>query len=214
MTEAEWLDCTEPGRMLSLLLEAGERKLRLLTCACLRRLWPLLPGGPCRQAVEVGEAWADDLASREGLRGAFESAVKFPGEAGEESSVQTIFGMGEGNFGRTIEEVAAGAADVFPDYGAALHAAGELAVRQGRGDEERATLARLLRCVFGPLSLAQVAYDQRLLPSGMLEPARLALLADALEEAGCTNADLLGHLRGPGPHVRGCWALDLLLGKT
>ena len=40
----------------------------------------------------------------------------------------------------------------------------------------------------------------------------LPVLADALEEAGCTDADLLGHLRGPGPHVRGCWAVDLLLG--
>jgi hypothetical protein len=43
---------------------------------------------------------------------------------------------------------------------------------------------------------------------------RLPILADALEDAGCDNADLLGHLRGPGPHVRGCWALDLLLGKA
>jgi hypothetical protein len=40
------------------------------------------------------------------------------------------------------------------------------------------------------------------------------VLADALEGAGCDNPDLLGHLRGPGPHVRGCWALDLLLGKA
>jgi hypothetical protein len=39
-------------------------------------------------------------------------------------------------------------------------------------------------------------------------------LADALEEAGCDSADLLGHLRGPGPHVRGCWAVDLILGKS
>jgi hypothetical protein len=38
-------------------------------------------------------------------------------------------------------------------------------------------------------------------------------LADALEDAGCTDADILSHLRSPGPHVRGCWALDLLLGK-
>ena len=42
----------------------------------------------------------------------------------------------------------------------------------------------------------------------------LPVLADALEEAGCTDADLLGHLRGPGPHVRGCWAIDLLLGRN
>src|SRR5262249_8200240 len=43
---------------------------------------------------------------------------------------------------------------------------------------------------------------------------RLAILADALEEAGCTDADVLGHLRGPGPHVRGCWTVDLCLGKS
>jgi hypothetical protein len=42
---------------------------------------------------------------------------------------------------------------------------------------------------------------------------RLPILADALEDAGCDNADILDHLRGPGPHVRGCWALDLVLGK-
>jgi hypothetical protein len=46
-----------------------------------------------------------------------------------------------------------------------------------------------------------------------LDTVRLAVLADALEEAGCADPDLLGHLRGPGPHVRGCWAVDLLLGK-
>jgi hypothetical protein len=39
------------------------------------------------------------------------------------------------------------------------------------------------------------------------------VLADALEDAGCSDAGLLGHLRSPGPHVRGCWALDLVLGK-
>ena len=41
----------------------------------------------------------------------------------------------------------------------------------------------------------------------------MPVLADALEEAGCSDDELLGHLRGPGPHVRGCWALDLILGK-
>ena len=43
---------------------------------------------------------------------------------------------------------------------------------------------------------------------------RLAVLADAVEEAGGTDAALLGHLRGAGPHVRGCWAVDALLGKS
>jgi hypothetical protein len=43
---------------------------------------------------------------------------------------------------------------------------------------------------------------------------RLPILADAVEEAGCTDAELLGHLRGKGRHVRGCWVLDALLGRT
>jgi hypothetical protein len=62
--------------------------------------------------------------------------------------------------------------------------------------------------------LAQAAYDDRLLPSGRLDPARLAILADALEEAGCSVTEILDHLREPDPHVRGCWAVDLLLGKS
>jgi hypothetical protein len=71
----------------------------------------------------------------------------------------------------------------------------------------------------GPLApevirLARAAYQERPLPSGSLDATRLAVLADALEESGCTEGSLLGHLRGPGPHVRGCWALDLLLGKA
>ncbi len=54
--------------------------------------------------------------------------------------------------------------------------------------------------------VAQAIYDDRSFD-------RLPILADALEDAGCTNADILNHLRGPGPHVRGCWVVDLLLGK-
>jgi hypothetical protein len=63
-------------------------------------------------------------------------------------------------------------------------------------------------------TLAKADYDQRELPAGTLDPGRMTVLADALEEAGCMEADLLDHLRGPGPHVRGCWAIDLLLEKA
>jgi hypothetical protein len=95
---------------------------------------------------------------------------------------------------------------------------------------EKAAQVELLRDILGSLfrpvsvspacltppvvALAQAAYDQREMPAGTLDVARLAVLADALEEAGCTDSNLLGHLRGPGPHVRGCWAVDLLLGKS
>jgi hypothetical protein len=63
------------------------------------------------------------------------------------------------------------------------------------------------------MALAQAAYDERNLPSGLLDTNRLAVLADALEDAGCTGPDILEHLRGNAPHVRGCWVLDLILSK-
>ena len=62
-------------------------------------------------------------------------------------------------------------------------------------------------------SLLQTAYDERVLPSGVVDSARLTTLADTLEESGCTNADIQSHCREPRPHVRGCWALDLMLEK-
>jgi len=96
------------------------------------------------------------------------------------------------------------------------------------GDEFRRQ-ADLLRDIFGNpfraallptvglgivASLALAAYDEREFPSGHLEAGRLGVLADALEEAGCTDPNILGHFRGTGPHVRGCWPLDLCLGKS
>jgi hypothetical protein len=62
--------------------------------------------------------------------------------------------------------------------------------------------------------LAQGAYEHRILPSGLLDNARLLLLADALEEAGCTDPALLGHLRSGGEYVCGCHVVDALLGKS
>jgi hypothetical protein len=62
------------------------------------------------------------------------------------------------------------------------------------------------------VSLAQATYDNRDLPAGTLQPDRLAVLADALEEVGA-GGEVVEHLRSPGPHIRGCFVLDLLLGK-
>jgi hypothetical protein len=75
------------------------------------------------------------------------------------------------------------------------------------------SLARMYQTQELP-SIAQAAYEERDNASGHLDNARLAVLSDALEEAGCTDSDILSHLRSPGPHVRGCWALDLVLGKS
>jgi hypothetical protein len=57
------------------------------------------------------------------------------------------------------------------------------------------------------VALARQMYDAR-------EFSAMPILADALQDAGCENADVLGHCRGPGPHVRGCWVVDLVLGKS
>ena len=82
--------------------------------------------------------------------------------------------------------------------------------------------ARLLRDIFGnpfrpvtfspswrtdtAVTLAQQMYESR-------DFGAMPVLADALQDAGCDNDDVLNHCRGPGPHVRGCWVVDLLLGK-
>ena len=90
-------------------------------------------------------------------------------------------------------------------------------------DEHEAAQAAVLRDIFGNpfrpvtadrswltstvVSLAQGIYAERAFD-------RLPILADALQDAGCEHPDVLGHCRGSGPHVRGCWVVDLLLGKT
>jgi hypothetical protein len=99
--------------------------------------------------------------------------------------------------------------------------------------ERDAVLCGLLRCVFGnpfrpspPLTpavlawndgtvrrIAEGAYEERQLPAGTLDTARLAILADALLDAGCNDEELIAHCRSAGPHYRGCWAVDLILGK-
>jgi hypothetical protein len=62
--------------------------------------------------------------------------------------------------------------------------------------------------------LAQAIYDERKLPEGTLDNSRLAILADALLDAGCDDEALIQHCRSEGPHVRGCWAVDLILAKS
>jgi hypothetical protein len=62
------------------------------------------------------------------------------------------------------------------------------------------------------ISLALAAYAQRALPTGQLNPAALSVLADALEDLGA-GGEVIAHLRSPGPHVRGCWAVDTAAGR-
>jgi hypothetical protein len=119
--------------------------------------------------------------------------------------------------GRTLYTAAVGAAG---DHLPARFAAGDTVYRRRNillndifGNPFRPAVVDATWLTPAVLSLAQAAYDHRLLPSGTLDPARLAELGDALEHAGCTDAGLLGQLRGPGPHVRGCYVVDVVLGK-
>ena len=91
--------------------------------------------------------------------------------------------------------------------------------------EERMAQSDLLRCIFGnPFHVIEISNDWLTWRDGTVPKvaqsiyddrvfADLPILADALEEAGCDNADILAHCRSGGEHVRGCWVIDLILGK-
>jgi hypothetical protein len=216
MTKAEWLASTNPKAMLeSLGRSASARKLRLFSCACCRRIWHLIDVPQCREAVEVAERYADGDADADRLELAYQNAVRHCYDPG--------------CYGGTLDA-----------QGGALHAAARDPFEGAKNcvpcasyivddSSPDAAQAVLLRDIFGNpfhpvrlapawrsptvMSLAQAAYDERLLPSGHLDPARLAVLADSLEEAGCSEQAVLDHLRHPGAHVRGCWSVDLLLAR-
>jgi hypothetical protein len=92
--------------------------------------------------------------------------------------------------------------------------------------EERRAQSNTLRCLFGnPFHVTEIQkswliWHDDTIPKiaetiyGNRAFAELPILADALEEAGCDNADILEHCRSGGEHVRGCWVVDLLLGKV
>jgi hypothetical protein len=221
MTEKQWAACKIVSNMLPLLgRKASQRELRLFTAACCRRAWHHLTDERSRRAVEVAERFADGQATTEELSAAHESAGKVATRS-----------AGTAAWDPTAAAWYATESRGRPNWWSA-HLATEAAARHGGQKAktgERKAQAALLRCIIGNpfrpiciapawqtppvVALARAAYDQRELPAGTLDLARLAVLADALEDAGCDQADLLAHLRGPCPHVRGCWAVDLILGK-
>jgi hypothetical protein len=229
MTEAEWLACTDPEPMLRFRKEkVSDRKLRLFACACCRLIWHLLVDGRSRQAVEVAERYADQLTGEEELLHAQEEATQVAGKLVRAEAHAAA------SAARTEITPITPVSVAWQTTWALVRSRVEdvsrqIAQREAVRGAAWAELADLLRDLLGNLfhpialnpawrtpttvSLAQAAYEERSLPSGTLDPDRLAVLADALEEAGCSDADLLGHLRGPGPHFRGCWALDLVLGR-
>ena len=204
MKEEEWLTCNEPMPMLEFLQAIGkltERKARLFTVAHCRQHWQA-QGKAGQSSVEVAEKYADGLANNQELEASRETFRDW------NSSSSYIENSA---WAATCEKAWEGARCVSFSTG-------------GKSDWKQFTTARCaaLRDVFGNpfhpitlnaswltpkvVALAQTVYEDRAFN-------RMPELADVLEDAGCTNADILTHCRGRGPHVRGCWVVDLLLGK-
>jgi len=211
--ESEWLTCTNPAVLVQRKNpHATSRKRRLCACACCRHVWDRLRDSRSRQAVEVAERFVDGLATPEELKQAHAGAAAVASATGK----------------RYWEDVAFAAQGATSEHARPITALNAILGRsRGRKFDEAAVVASLFRDILGnPFRrllgidasvlawnegtvprLAQAIYDEHAFD-------RLPILADALEEAGCRDADMLYHSRGPGPHARGCWVLDLILGKS
>jgi hypothetical protein len=226
MTEAEWLNYDHDSQAMIEQLtrmgkargKCGHRKLRLFVCGCCRRVWGLLPDERCRNAVAVGERFADGSATTGDLAAARAEAAWVVCELESAKKVVTYGEEWCHLYKRTHAAEAVHAATLTDSVYAAKRTADAARWADFSSDPRE-----LLRDIFGNPFRPAVAAPTILACKGGLAPtlARalyddhrledLPILADVLEEAGCDNADLLSHLRGPGPHARGCWALDLIL---
>jgi hypothetical protein len=232
MTEADWAECTRPLPMLAY-LEArrgsSDRKLRLFAVACCRRIATFLTDKRSRVAVEVGEHRADGLASEPEVEAARQEARQAA------ARFQAARGGGLGKRAWRTQQVAERAAwaaclaleNSRYSLSAVALATETVADLRGLGFDAHPGhwQCHLLREVFGN-PFRPVAVERGWLSSNGGCVARLAagiyaerrfrdlpVLADALEEAGCTDADLLAHCRDGRGHVRGCWVVDAVLGK-
>jgi hypothetical protein len=212
MTEAQWLACTDPVKILAFVYHSrvSERKLRLFACACCGRIGDLLPDDHYRAVLRVVEAYADGQVSMAKLTDARESTSSLRHRQ-EGYAVWLTTTPAEQIFEHTrvLSDIAARFVSFIP-----------LVV-----EDERRAQADLCRDVFRPFrpltanpawlawnggtvaKMARTIYDDRSF-------TELPILADALEDAGCDNAEILTHCRSAAEHARGCWVVDLLLGKS
>ncbi|OAI50591.1 hypothetical protein AYO44_17675 [Planctomycetaceae bacterium SCGC AG-212-F19] len=204
MREQEWLVCDQWLSMWDFIRDhPSERKRRLFSCGCCRRIWELLSDERSRAVVLVAERFADSQATKWELHTADNDALDAYYDAGTPT-----------------RDAAATALTASRTETWSVFSASEYSRLAPAGKDH----AEILRCIFGSLpfrsvtitpswlttnvvSLAQAIYDERAFD-------RMPILADALEDAGCDNADVLNHCRQPGEHVRGCWVVDLLLGRS
>jgi hypothetical protein len=221
MTEEQWLKTFNGPAMLAVVRDRGSDRLwRLLAVACARVLEDRMRYRESRHALEVAERFADGEAPLGELRRARALAEA----AAREAHHDAYEAEEQANFCSDAAYEAVWAAMRAAD--AALPCVAE--VVDPNSIPEGLLLPNLLREIFGnpfrwvtvspaclaandsaALMLARTLYERRVFDD-------LPILADALEDAGCTDDTLLAHLRSPGPypHVRGCWAVDLILDKS
>ncbi len=202
MTEQEWVECEDPEVMERFVrARSSKRKARLYYCACCRHIWELMTDERSRNGVLIAEAFADGNVSADELAIAHQ-------HADEAAGIHTydVFNMASLT---TEQEVSLNG---YVALTAHNHANGHLY-----------SYCDLLLCIFGPLPFRLVTLDPAWLTPTVQQLAaviyeerqfgKMPLLGDALEEAGCDNADVLQHCRSGGEHVRGCWVVDRVLGK-
>jgi hypothetical protein len=199
MTETEWSVTTDMELMLGFLRgPANDRKLRLFACACCRRAWHLLTDERSRRAVEAAERYVEGRTTDSELQAAWSSAYHAPGTW---QVVVTAATLAAKAARRPVEWVPTDVVARHEQAAVLRDILGPLPFRTPRADPawllwNDRTVVRIAEAVY------QVdAFD------------RMPIFADALEDAGCDDTDILNHCREPGEHVRGCWVVDQILGK-
>ncbi len=236
MTEAEWMACTNLGEMVYFLRNrVTDRKWRLFAAACCRSVLNSLGDPRCRNAIALTERLADGNARLDELVAAQQLACAVLEETGANRKSHPVEDIARVITIPTLDAQTVAHATAMNVVGVIGEMAWKEAMGQGRRRQEKkrreawrqeeSTQISLLPDVVGnpfrPATLAPVWLDWndgviRKLAQAVYDDRafdRLPVLADALEEAGSTDAALLTHCRGPGPHVRGCWLVDLLLDK-
>jgi hypothetical protein len=231
MTEAEWLECTDLFPMLLFLQgKASDRKLRLFGCACCHRISALDCDPQIQKALEVAERFADGKATIEERERANHSArIAVEDERIPSQHRRPRFQRNTINFyaRQAVCWLLSGylaSWQASTEATKAMRAAnnGDSSATEDVVSRERLVQANLLRDIFGNpfrpitiatrwltpsvVALAQAIYNERAFD-------RMPTLADALMGAGCGNEEVLAHCRSEATHVRGCWVVDLLLGK-
>ena len=232
MTEQGWLTNKDPGAMLQFLRgKASDRKLRLFACEICEHLCGIIcelfpkkgltpDNEDAWKALRVAEQFANGLLHKpDELAAAHDAASATLNR--HRWMEYALLSTARPSAWEAADQVAVAVDSFIADE---LSSDAESQQRIGAaGIGETAYEATFLRDIFGPLpfravtlnpgwrtanvtALAQAIYDERAFD-------RMPILADALEDAGCDQTDILNHCRQPGEHVRGCWVVDLVLGK-